>query len=173
MELRIDAHGRHECGRFLLLAGECERPGESSGWTVAEASSGWTVGVLDETLKNEDEPLLCVAPNVGPALRHPMVSRAVPSPSPSHCACFRSSWSRLCGPYPYPCDSCQRRASTPCERSAFSCLRSLRSLLTLARDAFSGMVSGSRAGPVAMRCQSRVYAVEPGLDFPVLHLLTV
>ena len=58
-------------GRFLLLAGECERLGESSAWSVAEASSGWTVGALDETLKNEDEPLLCVAPNVGPGTAPP------------------------------------------------------------------------------------------------------
>lgn len=60
-------------GRVLVLAGEFERPGESSGASVAEASSGWTVGALEETLKNEDEPLLCVAPNVGlgPALPPP------------------------------------------------------------------------------------------------------
>lgn len=57
-------------GRFLLLAGEFERRGDSSGCSVADASSAWGVGVgvavFIETLKNEDEPLLCVAPNVGP-----------------------------------------------------------------------------------------------------------
>jgi hypothetical protein len=55
-------------GRFLLLAGEFERRGDSSGCSVAEASSEWGVGVavFIETLKNEDEPLLCAAPNVGP-----------------------------------------------------------------------------------------------------------
>jgi len=54
-------------GQRLAPAGEFERrPGESSsGCSVAETSSGWTVGALDETLKSEDEPLLCVAPNVG------------------------------------------------------------------------------------------------------------
>src|SRR5712672_544676 len=54
-------------GKFLLLAGECDRRGESSGLIVTELlSSAWTVGAFDETLKNEDDPLLCVAPNAGP-----------------------------------------------------------------------------------------------------------
>src|SRR6266702_714628 len=51
-------------GKFLLLAGECDRRGESSGCSVAELSSAWTVGAFDDTLKKEDEPLLCVALNV-------------------------------------------------------------------------------------------------------------
>ena len=53
-------------GRFLLRAGEFERRGESSGCSV---SSGCIVGAFEDTLKNEDEPLLCVALSVvaGPA----------------------------------------------------------------------------------------------------------
>jgi hypothetical protein len=54
----------------LFLAGEFERRGNSSGCncSVAEISSKWGVGVavFIETLKNEDEPLLCVGPKAGP-----------------------------------------------------------------------------------------------------------
>ena len=165
--------------RRLAPAGEFERrPGESSsGCSVAETSSGWTVGALDETLKSEDEPLLCVAPNVGRVgprpRRHPMVGWAVRSPSLSHCACSRARSSRPCCLYPFTCNSSQTRASTSCEQPAESYLQNRRSLPTLACDAFSAMASVSRADPGAMRCRPRVYAVEPGLGFPVLHLHAV
>jgi len=45
-------------GQRLASRGQIERG-------LGKSSSGWTVGALNGTLKNEDEPLLCVAPNVG------------------------------------------------------------------------------------------------------------
>lgn len=53
----------------MLLAGECDRRGESEAFIVTELlSSAWTVGAFDETLKNEGDPLLCVTPNAAPPL---------------------------------------------------------------------------------------------------------
>ena len=80
-------------GQRLAPAGEFERrPSESSsGCSVAETSSGWTVSALDETLKSRTSH--CTASRRtwacwARARRHPMVGWADPSPSPSHCACF-------------------------------------------------------------------------------------
>jgi len=43
----------------------CARLTSSSSWSMAKTSSGWAIDVLNESLKNNNKPLLCIAPNMG------------------------------------------------------------------------------------------------------------